>query len=139
MRVKNKKEKNEFREAINKHLKNNGESVVANKPLVDSIVEMKNNFRFKVLETCDGGEIVTGVIHSTNEEGEVCPCVLSVIVNEFTSDRGEDGKTISVECLSESQVVDAITTLTAAVRNVRSIHIRLGDLCVCNPDGSYDD
>lgn len=104
MRVKNKKEKNEFRETINKHLKNGGESVVANKPLVDSIVEMKNNFRFNVLETCDGGEIVTGVIHSTNEEGEVCPCVLGVIVNELTSDRGEDGKTISMEFLSESQV-----------------------------------
>ena len=139
MRVKNKKEKNEFREAINKHLKNNGQSVVANKPLVDSIVEMKNNFRFKVLETCDGGEIVTGVIHSTNEEGEVCPCVLSVIVNELTSDRGEDGKTISVEYLSESQVLDLIQNLTAAYRNLRSINMRLHDLSVCNPDGSYDD
>ena len=139
MRVKNKKEKNEFREAINKHLKNNGESVVANKPLVDSIVEMKNNFRFKVLETLDVGEIVTGVIHSTNEEGEVCPCVLSVIVNEFTSDRGEDGKTISVECLSESQVLDLIQNLTAAYRNLRSRNMRLHDLSVCNTDGSYDD
>ena len=139
MRAKNKKEKNEFREAINKHLKNNGESVVANKPLVDSIVEMKNNFRFKVLETLDGGEIVTGVIHSTNEEGEVCPCVLSVIVNELTSDRGEDGKTISVECLSESQVLDLIQNLTAAYRNLRSINMRLHDLMVCNPDWSYDD
>ena len=139
MRVKNKKEKNEFREAINKHLKNNGESVVANKPLVDSIVEMKNNFRFKVLETLDGGEIVTGVIHSTNEEGDVCPCVLSVIVNELTSDRGEDGKTLSVEYLSESQVLDLIQTLTAAYRNLRSINMRLHDLSVGNPDGSYDD
>ena len=139
MRVKNKKEKNEFREAINKHLKNSGESVVANKPLVDSIVEMKNNFRFKVLETCDGGEIVTGVIHSTNEEGEVCPCVLGVIVNELTSDRGEDGKTISIEYLSESQVLDLIQNLTAAYRNLRSINMRLHDLRVCNPDGSYDD
>ena len=100
---------------------------------------MKNNFRFKVLETLDGGEIVTGVIHSTNEEGEVCPCVLSVIVNELTSDRGEDGKTISVEYLSESQVLDLIQNLTAAYRNLRSINMRLHDLSVCNPDGSYDD
>ena len=139
MRVKNKKEKNEFREAINKHLKNSGESVVANKPLVDSIVEMKNNFRFKFIETLDGGEIVTGVIHSTNEEGEVCPCVLSVIVNELTSDRGEYGKTLSVEYLSESQVLDLIQNLTVAYRNLRSINMRLHDLSVCNPDGSYDD
>ncbi|MCW4101448.1 hypothetical protein [Segatella copri] len=139
MRVKNKKEKNEFREAINKHLKNSGESVVANKPLVDSIVEMKNNFRFKVLKTYDGGEIVTGVIHSTNEEGEVCPCVLGVIVNELTSDRDEDGKTISMEYLSESQVLDLIQNLTVAYRNLRSINMRLHDLSVCNPDGSYDD
>lgn len=139
MRVNNKQKNNEFREAINKHLKNSGESVVANKPLVDSIVEMKNNFRLKVLETCDGGEIVTGVAHSTNEEGEVCPCVLGVIVNGLTSDRGEDGKTISVEYLSESQVLDLIQNLTVAYRNLRSINMRLHDLSVCNPDGSYDD
>ena len=139
MREKNKKENNEFREAINKHLKNKADIVLSNKPLVDSIVEMKNNFRFKVLKTCDGGEIVTGVIHSTNEEGEVCPCVLSVIVNELTSDRGEDGKTISVQYLSESQVLDLIQNLTAAYRNLRSINMRLHDLSVCNPDGSYDD
>lgn len=139
MRTKNKKVKNEFREAINKYLKNSGESVVANKPLVDSIVEMKDNFRFKILETCDGGEIVTGVIHSTNEKGEVCPCVLGVIVNELTSDRNEDGKTISIEYLSESQVLGLIQNLTAAYRNLRSINMRLHDLSVCNPDGSYDD
>lgn len=137
--MKNEQKKNEFREAINKHLKNNGESVVANKPLVDSIVEMKNNFRFKILKTCDGGEIVTGVIHSTNEEGEVCHCVLGVIVNELTSDRGEEDKTISMEFLSESQVLDFIQNLTAAYRNLRSINMRLHDLSVCNPDGSYDD
>ena len=139
MRVKNKQKKNEFREAINKHLKNNGVSVVAYKPLVDSIVEMKNNFRFKIIKTCDGGEIVTGVIHSTNKEGEVCPCVLGIIVNELTSDRDEEGKTISMESLSESQVLDLIQNLTAAYRNLRSINMRLHDLSVYNPDGSYDD